>query len=103
MTQLYFTNNNTNILLKFLDFKFSGRCGAFKINHFNYAEKLNPKWKNPQMICEQMGASVKGGLGPFGLLASASKDLNEYTTIFFRIFRTHHEKMVVLMCSDQSR
>ncbi|KAJ8422008.1 hypothetical protein Cgig2_017228 [Carnegiea gigantea] len=76
---------------------------SFKINHFKNAEKLTSEWNNPQMICERRGASVKGGLGPFGLLTLASKGLEEYTAIFFRIFKTQHEKIAVLMCSDQSR
>lgn len=49
-----------------------------------------------------MNASVKGVLGPFGLLVLASEDLAERTAVFFRIFKSNG-KYVVLMCSDQSR
>ncbi|ESR39789.1 Beta-fructofuranosidase insoluble isoenzyme CWINV1 [Citrus sinensis] len=76
---------------------------SFDVSDFKKAEKLDPGWTNPQLICSQKGASVKGALGPFGLLALASKDLKEYTAVFFRIFKGEDKKFVVLMCSDQSR
>ena len=75
---------------------------SFKITGFEKAEKLDPSWTNPQLLCSQKGASVKGGLGPFGLLVFASKGLEEYTAVFFRIFKNYN-KYVVLLCSDQSR
>ncbi|KAF3451458.1 hypothetical protein FNV43_RR07553 [Rhamnella rubrinervis] len=65
-------------------------------------ELLDPSWTDPQILCSQNGASVKGGLGPFGLLVLASKGLKEYTAVFFRIFKAPN-KHAVLMCSDQSR
>ncbi|XVF26956.1 hypothetical protein REPUB_Repub14bG0065000 [Reevesia pubescens] len=76
---------------------------SFEINHFEKAEVLKPSWTNPQLLCSQKGASVKGSLGPFGLLVLASKGLKENTAVFFRIFKDHKNKYVVLMCSDQSR
>lgn len=57
---------------------------------------------NPGKVCSQKPASVKGMFGPFGLLVLASDNLQEYTAVFFRIFRVDH-KYVVLMCSDQTR
>ncbi|PSS07342.1 Beta-fructofuranosidase, insoluble isoenzyme like [Actinidia chinensis var. chinensis] len=66
------------------------------------AELMDPSWTNPQLLCSRKATSVKGGLGPFGLKVLASKDLKEYTAVFFRIFKGHN-KYVVLMCSDQSR
>ncbi|KAH1114018.1 hypothetical protein J1N35_007396 [Gossypium stocksii] len=75
---------------------------SFKISDFEKAEVLNPSWTNPQLLCSQKGASVKGGFGPFGLLVLASKGLTENTAVFFRIFKGQN-KYVVLMCSDQSR
>ncbi|KAL5579475.1 hypothetical protein UlMin_011917 [Ulmus minor] len=74
----------------------------FEVNNFEKAEVLDPSWNNPQILCSQKDASVKGSLGPFGLLVLASKRLEEYTAIFFRIFKTSN-KYRVLMCSDQSR
>ena len=75
---------------------------SFEISDLKKAEVFDPSWTNPQMLCIQKGASVKSALGPFGLLALASKDLKEYTAVFFRIFKGQG-KYVVLMCSDQSR
>ncbi|CAI9114345.1 OLC1v1015053C1 [Oldenlandia corymbosa var. corymbosa] len=56
-----------------------------------------------QLLCSQKDASIKGGLGPFGLKVLASKDMKEYTAVFFRIFKVKNNKYKVLMCSDQSR
>ncbi|XP_061371078.1 beta-fructofuranosidase, cell wall isozyme-like [Gastrolobium bilobum] len=74
---------------------------SFEVNDFGEAEVLD-HWIEPQILCSQKGAAVKGGLGPFGLLVFASKGLQEYTAVFFRIFR-YQQKNLVLMCSDQSR
>lgn len=67
------------------------------------AEAFDPNWKNPQLICSQKDASVKGELGPFGLLVMASQDMKEQTAVFFRIFKGQNNIHVVLMCSDQSK
>nr|GMC47602.1 beta-fructofuranosidase, insoluble isoenzyme CWINV1-like [Ipomoea batatas]GMC53860.1 beta-fructofuranosidase, insoluble isoenzyme CWINV1-like [Ipomoea batatas] len=68
------------------------------------AEVLKPggSTNNPQELCSQKGASVNGKLGPFGLLVLASKDIQEFTAVFFRIFKDGN-KFSVLMCSDQTR
>ncbi|KAJ4951918.1 hypothetical protein NE237_028750 [Protea cynaroides] len=75
---------------------------SFNLPTLEKAENLNPSGVNPQILCSQKGASVKGSVGPFGLLALASKGLEEQTAIFFRVFKDK-ERFVVLMCSDQSR
>ncbi|KAJ4953532.1 hypothetical protein NE237_030364 [Protea cynaroides] len=75
---------------------------SFNLPTLEKAETLNLSGVNPQILCSQKGASVKGSVGPFGLLALASKGLEEQTAIFFRVFKDK-EKLVVLMCSDQSR
>ena len=75
---------------------------TFEITELGKAEVLDPSWTDPQLLCSRKGASVKGGIGPFGLLVLASKGLQEYTAVFYRIFKSH-SKFVVLMCSDQSR
>ncbi|KAF7814118.1 beta-fructofuranosidase, cell wall isozyme-like [Senna tora] len=74
---------------------------SFEAKEFGKAEVLD-SWVDPQLLCSRKGASVKGGLGPFGLLAFASKGLKEYTAVFFRVFRYQNNNLV-LMCSDQSR
>lgn len=76
---------------------------TFEISDFKKVEVLDPSWTDPQLLCSQKDASVKGGLGPFGLLVLASKGLKEYTAVFYRIFKGHNNKYVVLLCSDQSR
>ncbi|KAK7838892.1 fructan 6-exohydrolase [Quercus suber] len=75
---------------------------SFKVSDLGKAEVLDPSWTNPQVLCSKKSASVKGSLGPFGLLVLASKGLQEYTAVFYRIFKGQN-KYVVLMCSDQSR
>ncbi|XP_057727265.1 beta-fructofuranosidase, cell wall isozyme-like [Arachis stenosperma] len=74
---------------------------SFQVREFQKAEVLK-NWADPQILCGMKGAGVKGGIGPFGLLVLASKDLQESTAVFFRIFR-YQNKNLVLMCSDQSR
>lgn len=75
---------------------------SFEITTFEGVEKMDPSWANPQAICGQKGGPAKGGVGPFGLLVLASKDIQEYTAVYFKVFR-NETKYVVLMCSDQSR
>ena len=75
---------------------------SFKASDLEKAEVLDPSLTNPQVLCKQKSASVKGSLGPFGLLVLASKGLQEFTAVFYRIFKGQN-KYVVLMCSDQSR
>lgn len=75
---------------------------SFEVTSLEKAEKFDPSWVNAQDLCTQKVATVKGGLGPFGIMALASKGLDEYTAVSFRIFKGYH-KYVVLMCSDQSR
>lgn len=65
------------------------------------AEVLDPSMTNPPVLCSRKGASVKGSLGPFGLIVFASKGLIEHTAVFYRVFKAR-DKYAVLMCSDQS-
>ncbi|GJX58161.1 AChain A, fructan 1-exohydrolase Iia [Tanacetum coccineum] len=56
---------------------------------------------DPQALCTERGASSKGAFGPFGLLAMASKDLEEQTAIFFRVFQNQMDRYSVsCLCSD---
>ncbi|KAG9132046.1 hypothetical protein Leryth_017816 [Lithospermum erythrorhizon] len=75
---------------------------AFSIPNFDKAEILDPSWTNPQVLCSRKGASVGGGIGPFGLLLLASADVQEYTAVFFRVFR-NETRYVVLMCTDLTK
>ncbi|XP_031399878.1 beta-fructofuranosidase, insoluble isoenzyme CWINV1-like [Punica granatum] len=76
---------------------------SFKVTNLEKAEKFDPSWTNAEDLCARKVATVKGEIGPFGIMALASKGLEEYTAIFFRIFKANNNKYVVLMCSDQSR
>ncbi|XP_021846039.1 fructan 6-exohydrolase [Spinacia oleracea] len=75
---------------------------SFKVPELKDVEELDPTWTNPKILCSRKGASIEGKLGPFGVLTLASNGLEEYTAVFFRIFKGSN-KYVVLMCSDQTR
>ncbi|KAK6147226.1 hypothetical protein DH2020_018138 [Rehmannia glutinosa] len=77
---------------------------TFSFNSLDNAEPFDPSWDryDAQKICSQKGSTVQGGLGPFGLLTLASENLEEYTPVFFRVFKDQN-KHLVLMCSDASR
>ncbi|PIN13228.1 Beta-fructofuranosidase (invertase) [Handroanthus impetiginosus] len=75
---------------------------SFRLSHLKGVESIDESSYDPQLLCSQMNASVRGAYGPFGLLAFASKDLKEQTAVFFRVLK-RQDKFVVLMCTDQSR
>ncbi|XP_057729091.1 beta-fructofuranosidase, insoluble isoenzyme CWINV6-like isoform X1 [Arachis stenosperma] len=72
----------------------------FEIPELENAESFDLSDVDPQLLCSN--APRSGIIGPFGLLALASKDLREHTAISFRVYKTSN-KFVGLMCSDQSR
>ncbi|KAL9995281.1 putative beta-fructofuranosidase [Helianthus debilis subsp. tardiflorus] len=78
---------------------------SFKFSSLDEAETFDPKWsKLPAEnlaleICGITGTN-QGGLGPFGFLTLASNKLEEYTPVFFRVFKTTDNKHKILMCSD---
>ncbi|XP_062098391.1 beta-fructofuranosidase, insoluble isoenzyme CWINV3-like isoform X1 [Humulus lupulus] len=80
---------------------------SFEVTELEEAESMNSSRVDPQMLCGETNANVRGKVGAFGLKVLASDDLTEQTSIFFRIFKTNNseekKKYVVLMCSDQSR
>lgn len=80
---------------------------TFSFPSLEKAEEFEQRWSNmdAQQLCAQKGSTVQGGLGPFGLLILASENLQEYTPVFFRVFKKHNHDFqhVVLMCSDASR
>lgn len=76
---------------------------SFHLSNLKKAELINTEFVHPQHLCNKMNATTRGIIGPFGLLVLASKDLAEQTAVFFRIYKGHDDKYVVLMCSDQSR
>ncbi|KAL0374852.1 UNVERIFIED_CONTAM: Beta-fructofuranosidase, insoluble isoenzyme 1 [Sesamum radiatum] len=76
----------------------------FTFDSLDKAEPFDPSWDrhDAQKICSQKGSTVEGGLGPFGLVTLASENLEEFTPVFFRVFKAQ-DKHLVLMCSDASR
>ncbi|TKY53112.1 Beta-fructofuranosidase, insoluble isoenzyme 1 [Spatholobus suberectus] len=72
---------------------------TFSFSSLDKAEAFDSRWVNAQDLCAQKGSKVQGGVGPFGLLTLASEKLEEFTPVFFRIFKAPN-KHVVLMCSD---
>ncbi|OEL30201.1 Beta-fructofuranosidase, insoluble isoenzyme 6 [Dichanthelium oligosanthes] len=77
---------------------------VFDVPSLEHAEHLDPdRLLDADVLCAEKGASVRGGIGPFGLLVMASgDDLREHTAVFFRVFRLLHE-YTVLMCTDLAR
>ncbi|CAN6241279.1 unnamed protein product [Urochloa humidicola] len=75
----------------------------FRVPSLEAAEELGANWLlDPQKLCGEKGASVPGGVGPFGLIVLASGDLKEHTAVFFRVFKLDN-KYKVLMCTDLTR
>ncbi|KAM2568157.1 hypothetical protein TB2_008437 [Malus domestica] len=73
----------------------------FSLPSLAKAEEFNPSWSNldAQTLCGKKGSKIQGGIGPFGLLTLASENLEEFTPVFFRVFKAKG-RHVVLMCSD---
>ncbi|KAL3755624.1 hypothetical protein ACJRO7_002643 [Eucalyptus globulus] len=77
---------------------------VFSFSSLDGAEKFDSNWVNAQDLCGLKGSGVPGNVGPFGLLTLASKHLEEFTPVFFRIFKADDQnKHKVLMCSDARR
>lgn len=75
---------------------------TFSFSSLDKAEPFDPSWVDAQALCGKLGSKAQGGVGPFGLLTLASENLEEFTPVFFRIFKAHHNH-VVLLCSDATR
>lgn len=59
--------------------------------------------QNAQHLCSAKSAIVAGSLGPFGMKVLATHDMEEFTAVFFRIYKKNTDYYTVLMCSDQTR
>ncbi|TVU16482.1 hypothetical protein EJB05_40050, partial [Eragrostis curvula] len=76
---------------------------SFKIQNLENAELITANaLLDPQQLCGEKGASVPGGVGPFGLIVMASGDLQEHTAVFFRVFQ-YNATYKVLMCTDLTK
>lgn len=75
---------------------------TFYVGSLEKAEIFDPSFTlKPFELCKIKGSNVPGGVGPFGLITLATPDLEEYTPVFFRVFKdTKTHKPKVLMCSD---
>ncbi|KAH8485343.1 hypothetical protein H0E87_026952 [Populus deltoides] len=74
---------------------------TFSFSSLDKAEPFDPNWDKLDAldVCAQKGSKDPGGLGPFGLLTLASENLEEFTPVFFRVFKAA-DKHKVLLCSD---
>ncbi|KAI3995527.1 hypothetical protein MKX01_023272 [Papaver californicum] len=75
---------------------------TFHLPSLENAELFDPTWVDAEELCGKKDATVQGEVGPFGLLALASKNLKEYTAVVFRVFKAQ-DKYIVLMCSGGVR
>ncbi|ONK77593.1 uncharacterized protein A4U43_C02F8240 [Asparagus officinalis] len=75
---------------------------TFQLSTLDKIEPFDSMWTDPQKLCEQKGADVTGGVGPFGLLALASANREEQTAVFFRLYSSP-KGYIGLMCHDPSR
>lgn len=75
---------------------------TFNVGSLDKAEKFDESFATkPLDLCNVKGSNVTGEVGPFGLLTLATSDLEEYTPVFFRVFKNATtNKPKVLMCSD---
>ncbi|KAI3801414.1 hypothetical protein L1987_29519 [Smallanthus sonchifolius] len=77
---------------------------TFRFSSLDDAETFDPEWSKlpsenlAMKICGIKGTK-QGGLGPFGILALASIKLEEYTPVFFRVFKTVNNKHKILISS----
>nr|XP_028948965.1 beta-fructofuranosidase, insoluble isoenzyme 1-like [Malus domestica] len=75
---------------------------TFTLESLDKAEEFDPNWEklDAESVCALKRSNVPGGVGPFGLATLASQNLEEFTPVFFRVFKTNENKHKVLMCSD---
>ncbi|KAE8820635.1 Beta-fructofuranosidase, insoluble isoenzyme 4 [Hordeum vulgare] len=75
----------------------------FELTSINDADPFDPSWLlYPETHCFKAGASVPGGIGPFGLVILASNNMDEHTAVHFRVYKSQ-QKYMILMCSDLRR
>ncbi|XP_050227898.1 beta-fructofuranosidase, insoluble isoenzyme 1-like [Mercurialis annua] len=74
---------------------------VFSFKSLEKAEPFNPKWTkiDAQDVCAAKRSKSQGGVGPFGLLTLATEHLEEFTSVFFRVFKDA-DKFKVLFCTD---
>ncbi|KAE8805201.1 Beta-fructofuranosidase, insoluble isoenzyme 4 [Hordeum vulgare] len=72
----------------------------FELTSIDKADPFDPSWLlDVEKHCREAGASVNGGIGPFGLVVLASDNMEEHTAVHFRVYKSE-QKYMILMCSD---
>jgi hypothetical protein len=75
----------------------------FELTSIDNADPFDPSWLlDVEKHCREAGASVQGGIGPFGLVVLASDNMEEHTAVHFRVYKSQQSYMI-LMCSDLRR
>ncbi|KAK4764646.1 hypothetical protein SAY86_025736 [Trapa natans] len=67
---------------------------SFQVKNFEKAQNFDSGHAHPQDLYTHMVASAKGAIGPFGIMALAFENLEEYTSVFFRILKDHNNSHV---------
>ncbi|KAJ1287240.1 hypothetical protein BS78_03G415900 [Paspalum vaginatum] len=72
----------------------------FELTSTDSADPFDPSWLlDIEKHCREADASVHGSVGPFGLVVLASDNMEEHTSVHFRVYKSQ-EKYMILMCSD---
>ncbi|XP_040253904.1 fructan 1-exohydrolase-like [Aegilops tauschii subsp. strangulata] len=75
----------------------------FELTSIDDADPFDPSWLlDAEKHCCEAGASVHGGIGPFGLVILASNNMEEHTTVHFRVYKSL-QKYMILIRSDLRR
>jgi hypothetical protein len=75
----------------------------FELAAVDTADPFDPSWLlDTEKHCREADASVQSSVGPFGLIVLASDDMEEHTTVHFRVYKSQ-QKYMILMCSDLRR
>ncbi|KAE8789036.1 Fructan 1-exohydrolase [Hordeum vulgare] len=61
----------------------------FELASIDEADPFDPSWLlDPEKHCGEAGASVPGGIGPFGLVILASDNMDEHTEVYCRVYKS---------------
>lgn len=75
----------------------------FELTAIDSADPFDPSWLlDTEKHCREADASVRGTMGPFGLVVLASDNMEEHTAVHFRVYKSE-QKYMILMCSDLRR
>ncbi|KAE8809610.1 Fructan 1-exohydrolase [Hordeum vulgare] len=61
----------------------------FELASIDEADPFDPSsLLDPEKHCGEAGASVPGGIGPFGLVILASDNMDEHTEVYYRVYKS---------------